>query len=446
MLDRFREFIKKNNLFSHKDKILLGFSGGPDSVVLAHLFVRMGISIALAHVNFQLRGKESDEDQQFSRLFAQKYNLDFFTTNFDTISYSKEKRLSIEEAARELRYNWFASLSQKHNFDYIATAHNADDNIETILFNLARGTGIKGLLGIPVKRENIVRPLLFAYKKEVLFYCRENNLEYRFDKTNDDIKISRNRLRHKIIPEFEQLNLAFKDNVLKSAENLKLVYNLVSEYVDNCLLDIIKNKGNEILFNKLAFEKCKHKELILYEFLSSMGFSVGEIKSFKQFLSSQPGKLMISKKYIAINDREKVIFVYRESWHRETQLFFLEPESSFIDLGDFGLKIEILKREQIRDLKQGEKIALLDFDLLKFPLTIRHWRNGDYFYPLGMGGKKKLSDFFTDKKLSLIDKKNIMVVESDGKIVWIIGMRIDNRFKITSKTQKVIKLIVNEKD
>ncbi len=446
MLSRFEKFVKENQLFEKNDRILLGFSGGPDSVALAHLLLSSNAKFALAHVNFHLRGKDAEEDQQFSLDFAKKLGVEFFTTDFDTKDYATKHHISIEQAARELRYAWFNNILRHNEFDYIATAHNADDNVETVLHNLARGTGIKGLLGIPIKRNRIIRPLLFAFKNEILAYCKDNNLTYRIDKTNQDIIITRNRIRHRIIPEFEIINPGFKNNVLRAEKNLQQVYALVQDYVNECIEQVVTDRGQEIIIRKEKLNNCKHKELFIYQLLSPMGFSPKEIENATEILSSQPGKIILGKDYQLLNDRQTIILMPREQQdqqQRNEQIIINSPNTQ-VFLSGQTLKLTTLDINNADWHNLPSNIAMLNMDKLHFPLVLRHWQDGDFFYPLGMKGRKKLSNFFTDKKIPLTEKNKIWILESDKQIVWIVGLRLDNRFKITSQTKKVLKITLNE--
>ncbi len=445
MVEQFEKFLHEHRLFNQGDKILLAFSGGPDSVALAHLLYKKNHNFALAHVNFHLRGKEADKDQVFSREFAARLEVEFFTIGFDTEGYADEKGLSIEEAARELRYNWFDQLADRHGFDLIATAHNADDNVETVLHNLSRGTGIKGLLGIPVKRGKVIRPLLFAFKDQILQYCHENNLPYRIDRTNEDIRITRNRIRHRIIPEFEILNSSFKNNVLRTVDNLKSVYALVRDYVDSCLEQVVERREDDLFVNKAKLKECKYRDLVVYELFTSLGFGATVIERFMDVLFLQPGKRFSWRDYEVINDREHVIITRHRKRHSDDRIL-IRQNDKYVDLDSATLRLEILDVEKVQWRELPATEAALDLDKLIFPLILRHWRKGDYFYPLGMGGRKKLSDFFVDQKISVVDKDKLWILESGGEIAWIVGYRIDDRFKVTQKTKKVLKLHFDEEE
>ncbi len=443
MLERFLEYIKETNLFSLRDKILLGFSGGPDSVALAYLLHKAGFNLALAHVNFHLRGEDADRDQQFSRDFARRYALEFFTTDFDTRQYARTQGLSIEEAARDLRYSWFEQIRSSHGFDYIATAHNADDNVETILFNLARGTGLRGLLGIPAKRGNIVRPLLFAFKDEILAFCRENNLPFRIDRTNNQTEFTRNKIRHLIVPQFLQINSGFKNNVLRTSAILHEVYDLTQEFVAHCHQEIVSIQGQDIYINKEKLLQCRYPRLFLFEFLSGYGFTPGQVDNVCEIIESQPGKIVKSVDYQLINDRQALILTPIPS--EENIEISINTGTREVEVDNVKIKFEILSVTELNSLKQPPSVALLDYDKLDFPLKIRHWQQGDYFYPFGMRGRKKLSDFFAEKKIPLHKKKQVLILESNGRIVWVMGYRPDNRFRITPETKRVLKVIMEEK-
>ncbi len=443
MLERFLEYIKETNLFSLRDKILLGFSGGPDSVALAYLLHKAGFNLALAHVNFHLRGEDADRDQQFSRDFARRYALEFFTTDFDTRQYARTQGLSIEEAARDLRYSWFEQIRSSHGFDYIATAHNADDNVETVLHNLARGTGLRGLLGIPAKRGNIVRPLLFAFKDEILAFCRENNLPFRIDRTNNQTEFTRNKIRHLIVPQFLQINSGFKNNVLRTSAILHEVYDLTQEFVAHCHQEIVSIQGQDIYINKEKLLQCRYPRLFLFEFLSGYGFTPGQVDNVCEIIESQPGKIVKSVDYQLINDRQALILTPIPS--EENIEISINTGTREVEVDNVKIKFEILSVTELNSLKQPPSVALLDYDKLDFPLKIRHWQQGDYFYPFGMRGRKKLSDFFAEKKIPLHKKKQVLILESNGRIVWVMGYRPDNRFRITPETKRVLKVIMEEK-
>ncbi len=439
MFERFLDYIKQHNLLSAADRILVAVSGGPDSVALTHLLLQAGFDIALAHVNFQLRGKDSDLDQDFVQKLAASYGLKLFVKCVDTRSYAQKNKLSIEMAARELRYTWFEQLAARHGFSKIATAHTADDNVETILLNLMRGTGIRGLIGIPPRAGKIVRPLLFAYKSEILQYCSENNLPYRIDKTNFETDFVRNKIRHLIIPQFESINPAFKQNVLRTAGNLQQAYGVVQQYLSQIRPKIVSSTwfGIKIDIQRLLAEE--HSKLILFEILREYNFSPAQIEQIYQSLHRQPGTVFIATPYRAVVDRGYLL-IGREQKRENLNIEILTPENQQIKVLDYILDIKTTTINQIQ-LKVPHDIGQFDLEQLSFPLKVRFWKTGDWFIPLGMQGRRKLSDFLKDLKLNYFEKQRVLVLtDRFDRIIWVIGYRIDQRFRITPNTKKVLQI------
>jgi len=437
VLNKLQKYISDYQLLEKDDKILLTISGGADSVVLFQLFIELKINFAMAHCNFKLRKNDSDEDEKFVKKLAEFYKIELFTKSFDTKNYATQNKLSIEMAARELRYSWFYELAENYKFTKIATAHHKDDNVETILLNLCRKTGLKGLTGIQNKNEKLIRPLLFATKKDIIDYCEKNKIEFRTDKSNFETDYQRNKIRHKIIPEFEKINPAFVNNVIETAENLKQIqiffnYKLL-EFEKEC---ITKNDK----FITINIEKIKHFEpieLFLHEYLKNFGFNSATITNIIESFDKQTGKIFLSNEYKITKERKDLIITKLEK--NEIQNFTITQIDKKLLLNENEFLNFSIKNNSEK-ISTETNFAFLDFDKLVFPLTVRHWKTGDYFYPIGMKNKKKLSDFLKDQKLSNYEKTNIWILESDNKIVWIINYRIDNRFKITDKT-KTIQLI-----
>lgn len=443
MVDKFIKNIITKNLASKTEKILLAVSGGADSVVLLVLFLKAGFNIAIAHCNFKLRDEDSDKDEKFVRNLAAKYKIPLFIKTCEVKEYSDSHNISIEMAARELRYNWFEQITVENKFDKIATAHHSDDSVETILLNLSRKTGIRGLVGIPEKNGKIIRPLLFASKSEILEYCDKNKIEFRTDKTNFETNFQRNKIRHLIIPEFEKLNSAFSRNVLQTAENLKFYqefFNIqLKKFIQNCI-----NSNNGIVTIKIAKLKKYHPiELFLYEFLKDFGFNSYQIINITELLDNQSGKMIFSDKFRLVKERDTLIISPKDK--EKNIKYFITNESKTIKINE-GKIDELTLNCKISNLKELNLIkdtnyGFFDFNKLKFPLKIRKWKNGDSFKPFGMKMKnKRLSDFFKDNKFTQIQKENTWILESDNKIVWIIGHRTDERFKITNKTTDIFKI------
>ncbi len=441
VISKLLQYIEDNELFSAADRILVAVSGGPDSTALAHMLKKAGFNIAIAHFNFKLRGKDSDLDQQFVKDLAQKLNVQFFTTSANTRQFAQDNKLSIEMAARQLRYKWFEQLAEEHQFTKIATAHTADDNVETILLNLARGTGIRGIVGIPEKNGKIVRPLLFAFKKEILEYCKAHNLDFRIDHTNFETEFTRNKIRHLIIPEFEKINPSFKKNVLRTAANLHQIWQIADEEILRLKQEITTEQGNVISVDINKLRTNKHSKIILFEILRNYDFSPEQIAEIHQSLDKQTGTKFLSKNYIAVLDRGKLI-ISKKVTFIHNKLIINNLNKRLYQFNDKKFQFRILKKNEIK-LKVPPNTGQFDAEKISLPLTIRFWKFGDWFIPLGMQGKRKLSDFLKDQKLNLIEKQSVCVLEDGkGRIVWVMGYRIDNRFKITDKTETVLQITI----
>ncbi len=438
MLEAFLEFIEKNKLFSRSDRILAAVSGGADSVALLDLLLKAGFNVAVAHCNFKLRGEESDRDENFVRKLAEKYGLQIFIKICKAQYYAEEKGISVEMAARELRYQFFDGLIKKYNFDFIATAHNADDNVETVLLNIARKTGIAGLTGIPVKNGKIVRPLLFAFKKDILQYCKENSLEFVEDSTNRQTVFQRNKIRHKIIPVFEEINPAFKRNLLETIGNLAAVREIFHEKLASFISKCIEQKVNEYFIDIQCVKKEKFAQPLLFEFLKKFGFNSSVVSDIFLSLDGQPGKIFKSTEFTLLKDRRYLILKPVERNDSGSNVFLIQPGLKILDLGNRVLKISVREIDKNFKIHPGRNFAFLDLDKLTFPLKVRKWRPGDKFVPLGMKGYKKLSDFFNDLKIPLFEKQKILIVESGGEIAWVVNYRISEKFKITAQSSKAL--------
>lgn len=436
MIEEFLNFISLNKLFNHNDKILAAVSGGPDSVVLADLLHKTKFNFAIAHFNFKLRGKDSDDDEELVRNLAKKYNVQFFSSSADTVSYAQKKSLSIEMAARELRYAWFQRLCTDYGFTRIATAHNANDNAETILLNLSRKTGIKGLAGIPIKNGNIVRPLLFALREQIIDYCIQNNLSYRIDHTNNENIYTRNIIRNRIIPIFEEFSPTFIKNLWQSSQIIRKYIDFFEKnfeyFVKNCVFS-----ENFIKIDKKKLLRTDFFELFLFEYLHSFGFSETDVRNIIETFD-KIGNKFFSSTHILVIDRDYLIISEKNLLKQETIEVSNLYDDQIIDLGTGFIKVNI--SEKVENFSKSTNIAYFDKNKLILPLIFRHWQNGDYFYPFGMTQKKKLSDFFVDQKINLIEKHNIWILTSSGKITWLVGLRSDNRFRIDENTKEIVKM------
>lgn len=437
MIHQFQDFIDNNNICLKTDRILIGVSGGIDSVCLTDLFLKLDYHIGIAHCNFQLRAKESDQDELFVRNFANENDLPFFTTRFDTAQIAESEGISIQMAARDLRYEWFEEMRTKHGYKYIAIAHNKNDVIETFLINLTRGSGIKGLTGIKTKSGSIIRPLLFANRKEICEYIEKNGVEFREDSSNKSIKYSRNLIRHEIIPLFEKINPRFQDTICENVDRLKETEDIYYQQIDSIKEKLLIFANDKILIKINELVDLEPKATYLYELLKPYGFSKSQIADIIDVLESTPGKQFTSLTHQLVRDREYLII-------KEVSL--IKNKKYTIDLNteniDYPISLNISFFEKTTDFKiiKDNLTGLFDLDKLDFPLILRKWEKGDYFMPLGMKNLKKLSDFFIDSKISIIEKENIWILESNGKIIWIIGYRIDERFKITDLTKNILKI------
>ena len=433
------EFIKniKNlGLNKRNDRLLLAVSGGVDSIVMASLFYAEKFDIAIAHCNFSLRGKASDDDEIFVEQFAKLRNIPFYSIKFDTENFAREQKISIEMAARNLRYHWFESLRQQYSYSKIAIAHNKNDVVETFFLNLTRGTGVKGLLGIAEKTETIIRPLLFASRAQILSYANEHNIDFRVDETNSDTKFSRNRIRNSIIPEFEKINPSFLQTMMENIGRLSQCYNVLQLEKNKVISNIVASENNEILIDIDKLQQAGNEHLWLFEILQQYDFGAERIADICASLNGESGKKFFSPTHVLIKDRNRLII--SKSQINEFQSIKIGKNIENIE-NPLHLKIEKIENKNIK-IEKKPNIAFLNFDRLKFPLTLRKWQAGDYFQPFGMRGKKKLSDYFIDEKLSQFEKDKQYVLTSDEKIVWLVNHRIDDRFKVDKNCKIILKI------
>jgi tRNA(Ile)-lysidine synthase len=443
--EKFSQFIKAENLFQQKDRLLLAVSGGVDSVVLCDLCKKAGYDFVIAHCNFQLRSAESDADELFVKELAAKYSVDFYTRKFDTEKYAAEYKLSIQVAARNLRYEWFSQLMAENTnkpINYLLTAHHANDNIETVLMNFFKGTGIAGLQGIQPKSgegNQLIRPLLFAKKEELLQYAAENDLSFREDSSNSSDKYTRNYFRNKLIPSLQEVYPKVEDNILGNIGRFREFNSLYQLSVNNLQKKLLVTKGNEIHIPVLKLQQTPAMHTIVYEIINKYGFTAAQVDDVIKLLKSESGKYVISQTHRILHNRNWLIISKLNDNNASNVI--IEEEDTSVAFADQKLIIEYTGLPH--KLDTGNSVALLDAGEISFPLLLRKWKKGDYFYPLGMQKKKKLSNFLIDNKISLAQKENTWVIEMDKKIIWVVGQRIDDRFKITGNTVKVLKLTVS---
>jgi tRNA(Ile)-lysidine synthase len=451
LLKSFQQYIKQQHLFQTKDKLLLAVSGGVDSVVLCELCKLAGYDFVIAHCNFQLRGRESDSDEQFVRRLAEKYGVAFYSKIFDTKTVSKKEKKSIETTARDLRYHWFNELigntqlakSNKLLIPYcplpiahwILTAHHANDNIETVLMNFFRGTGIKGLHGILAKQNKIIRPLLFATKKDLLAFAEENKLQFVTDYTNAENDFTRNYFRNELIPAVQKIFPETEENILKNINRLGEAEQLYNQAIALHKSKLLEQKENEIHIPVLKLQKVQPLATVIYEIIKEYNFTAHQTEEVVALLQSESGKYVQSSSHRIIKNRKWLIISANQTI--AAQHILIETNDKKIIFAEGELQV---KKQSTFDVSHSPLTAQLDAAEIKFPLLLRKCKQGDYFYPLGMQKKKKLSRFFIDQKLSLTQKEKVWVIESNKKILWVVGLRIDDRFKITAKTKEVLQI------
>jgi tRNA(Ile)-lysidine synthase len=436
MLGRFLEYINEKQLFESHQKVLLAVSGGIDSMVLLHLFEKSEFDYGVVHCNFQLRGSESDKDEEFVRQQVLIHGLPFFSTRFDTEDYAKVNGISIEMAARELRYGYFEKIRTENNYDFIATAHHQDDLLETFFLNLSRKTGIRGLTGIKEKTGHIIRPLLFVSRREIEDFARTQFIGFREDHTNNEVIYQRNFIRHRILPVFSELNPAFKNNLSETIENLRDAEDVFSFFMQKEKNRVTSVAGDEVSVSIEILLQFAFPKVLLFEILTPYNFNANVIQQVFKSLENLPGKQFYSKTHRLVKDREHLFLTPLPE--PENRIFYVEKDD--IELfTPFDLTIERAGAETFKIIKNSN-VACLDMEKLEFPLLIRKWKTGDYFQPLGMSGFKKISDFLIDEKIPVHKKENTWLLCSGQKVVWVMGHRIDNRFKITEETRQVLKI------
>lgn len=419
LMKKVKEFIEKEDLFSKQDKILVALSGGADSVALTRILITLGYHCEAAHCNFELRGEESDRDEDFVRNFCRSLNIKCHSIHFETRRYAAQQSISIEMAARELRYNWFSKICEESDCQVVAVAHHKDDSVETMLLNLIRGTGINGLLGIRPKNGNVVRPLLCASRQEVVAYLHRMNQTYVTDSTNLEDEYTRNKIRLNLLPLMEEINPSVKDGLVKTSSYLNDISKVYQQAIKESIDRIFITPEKEISIEKLMNEPAP--QALLFEVLSPLGFNSTQVEEVYGSLNGQPGKRFISSQWQVVKDRDLLLIEKVKTANDKPQIIFEEV---------------LLTKEFV--IPKDKNTACFDANKFKGVISIRKWEKGDYFIPFGMKGKKLVSDFMTDSKFSLLKKEQQWVLSCNDQIAWLIGERTDNRFRIDDSTQKVI--------
>lgn len=432
-IQRFEDFIADKQLFSKKDRILLAVSGGMDSVLMLHFFNLIGIDVGVAHVNFGLRGEESQRDENFVKILAERFKLPFYVAHFDTKKYAQTHKISTQMAARDLRYTWFEELRTQENYDFIALAQHKNDIVETMLINQLRGTGLSGMHGILPKKDKLIRPLLFLTRAEINELIKENNLSYVEDSSNLSSDYTRNKLRLEVIPHLQEINPRVEDTFAENAARFAEVESFLENEINKIRKNITEEKKDAVCFSLEKIKNLSPISLLLFELLKPFNFSASVVKEIINAINGQSGKHFFSFSHRAMIDREFLIIAKIEENSFENQ--FIYPDTKTLK---FGVHQLCFSYKNDNKYEQDKNKAFVDAELLIYPMTIRAWQIGDKFVPIGMRNFKKLSDFFIDEKTPRHTKHSTpLVINGNGEIIWIAGMRQDNRYKLGSSTKKV---------
>lgn len=417
-------------------RILCAVSGGIDSSVMLHVLSDFGFDCIVAHCNFKLRGSESDGDEKFVRDLADKFEFKCICETFDTISFAKQTGLSIQMAARDLRYEWFYEMAEKNKCEYIALAHNSDDQAETVITNLVRGTGIRGLTGMKFVKDMLFRPLIEISRKEIEKFAEENTIDFRTDSTNKTVKYSRNKIRHQILPLMEEINPSCKTNILKSVKYLNDTELILKAYVTEARNKCLYFENDKIVIEIEELKKTAAPETVLFEILVGEGIPKSLAVESVNLIDAQSGKSCKFLNISVLKDRDKLV-IDKNSTIIESAIVEITLERLEL-FEQFGINAKIVSNDSSFRIVKDKNFAFLDLEKLTFPLLVRHKRDGDRFKPFGMNNFKKLSDFFIDEKLNMFDKNDLYIVESGCDIVWLAGLRADDRFKISESTKLIL--------
>ncbi|MCZ6900260.1 MAG: tRNA lysidine(34) synthetase TilS [Bacteroidetes bacterium] len=434
MVKHFQEFISKNQLFAPTEKILISVSSGVDSSVLVHLFQQCKLNFGLIHCNFQLRGKESELDQKFVKKMSKTIGVSIFTKNFDTKRVAKEEGISTQMAARYLRYDWFEQIRGSNDYDWVATAHHQDDLVETLILNFIKGAGIQGFEGIKLKWGKVIRPLLFAGKGAILEYARKNQIKWREDKSNQSNIYQRNKLRNEIIPKLKELNPNLEKTLMRTAEQMRAVEKVYFQNIFQQRTAITADRNGDIVLKLSGISNQPNPKLLLWELLKPYGFNFDQCGNIAKAAGKKSGKLFYTPSHQLNVDREELIVSPLPSPVAPPIEIKLQDKEIIND--DLKLCFSVVDASQFK-ISNDPKVANLDFEKLSFPLKLRIWQKGDWFVPLGMKGKKKVSDFMIDNKIPLYKKQRTSVILSGDEIIWLVGHRVDERSRITKSTKSI---------
>ncbi len=436
MLTRFKNYIEQHNLIGPGDRILLAVSGGLDSMVMFYLFQAAGYSLGVAHGNFGLRGKESDGDESFVRAYCGVHKIPFYSQRFDTKNYAERKKISVQMAARDLRYAWFNELVEEGKYHWLATAHHLNDNVETVLLRLSNGAGLNQLTGIPRKNDRVIRPLLFASREAIGAFAKAEKISWREDSSNLATNYQRNFIRHEVIPKLKEINPSLEETFAGTLEKLEGASELMRRGIEQLRDSMTRTEGRDFLIDKNLLLLLNNPAFVCYEWLRPFGFEFDRCKQLVAAISSQSGTRFFSASHTAIIDRESIIVSPKEE---EFQDVLVEEGQDKAALGPWVLR---LNTEKGKDISLDPWCATVDCAHVRFPLLWRRWKAGDSFVPLGMRKAKKVSNFLIDERVPMPDKNRVTVLVSGDDIVWIAGYRVDDRFKVTSETLNTLHLRV----
>ena len=440
MQQKVQSYIERQQLLTPKARVIVGVSGGTDSVVLLHILHTLGYECVVAHCNFHLRMEESNRDEEFVRALSRTMKLPFYNIDFDTVSYADRHGISIEMAARDLRYEWFHDLLKKLDAQAIAVAHHADDSIETMLMNLVRGTGLRGLSGIRPRNKKVVRPLLCCNRQELENYLIHYDLEHVEDSTNASVDYQRNKFRNEVLPLLEEINPSLRQTLYESLKRFEGTTAIYAQAIDTIREKIAETAVGLTKLNIDIIKQQVHIPTVMYEILHPYGFSGATIEQVTENLDAISGKTFYSDTHRLIKDRKYLIMSPKDD--DTVDEYYITQPDAVIDQ-PFGLQLKTLKLTPDFSISRSAKRVHIDASKLAFPLQLRRWREGDVFYPFGMKQRKKVSDFFIDNKLSLLEKEQSWLLVSGNDIVWIVGQRLDDRFRITAETTEVVELSIN---